>query len=443
MKSVLIIVLALICIEGVSQKKERKKNATNENDPSELYFDNTTMRYEDREYKDYIKSVTFYQPGNPISDNLLALNSNDRLVLGFDDLTGEMKDYNYTVVHCNSSWEPSDMMETEYLDGFYDNYISNYAYSFNTLQKYIHYEVVFPNEDVNITKSGNYLIYVFEDNDQDNPILTRRFMVSENGIVIEPTLKPASKIIDRDFRQEIDFNLTYGALNVINPITNLKIVLQQNGRIDNQISDLKPLFIKNNELTYDYDEQNVFDGNNEFRSFHFKNFNYQSINVQSYSKNDTTNFVDLKMDLKRTYSNYYSVRELNGKYVVDCENCSDPDLDADYGLVHFKLKYPEPVEGGDLFIFGALSNWQFKNECKLVYNEEGRYYEGNVYLKQGYYNYHYVLLKDNESKGSVSFIEGSHFETENDYTIFVYYNDPTERYERLIGVRLFNSLNTR
>ena len=135
-------------------KKERKKNATNENDPSELYFDNTTMRYEDREYKDYIKSVTFYQPGNPISGNLLALNSNDRLVLGFDDLTGEMKDYNYTVVHCNSSWEPSDMMETEYLDGFYDNYISNYAYSFNTLQKYIHYEVVFPNEDVNITKSA-------------------------------------------------------------------------------------------------------------------------------------------------------------------------------------------------------------------------------------------------------------------------------------------------
>jgi hypothetical protein len=443
MKSFFIIIFSVCFFPGISQNNDLNYSESSESDSEDLYYDNTTMRYDNREYKDYIKTVTLHKPISPVSGNVLHLNSNDRLILGFDDLEGEIKDYNYTVIHCNSSWEPSDLMETEYIDGFYDNYISNYDYSFNTLEKYIHYEFVFPNDDVKLTKSGNYLFYVFEDNDQEKPILTRRFMVTENGINIFPFLKPASKIADRDFRQEIDFNLTYGSVRILNPISNLKVILQQNGRFDNQISGLKPIFIKDNELVYDYDEKNVFDGNNEFRFFDFKSFNYKSLNILDFSKNDTTNFIYLKHDLKRTYKNYYSVSELNGKYVIDCENSNDPDIDSDYGFVRFSLKYPEQISGGDLYIFGAISDWKFKEECKLTYNEKAGFYEANIYLKQGYYNYQYALLKDNESIGSISFIEGNHFDTENDYTIYVYYHDPTDRFERLIGVRHFNSLDTR
>ena len=125
---------------------------------------------------------------------------------------------------------------------------------------------------------------------------------------------------------------------------------------------------------------------------------------------------------------------------MDCEDGNDPDLDGDYGFVQFRLKYPEQIGGGDLFIFGALSDWKFKDEYKLIYNNERGFYEADIYLKQGYYNYQYALLKDNETAGIIRFIEGTHYETENDYTIYVYYNEPSERYERLIGVKKFNSL---
>ena len=445
MRSLLFVLLCIYFVDGIAQKKDRKKrNKGNEQieqtDETDLYFEENTLRYDNFVYQTYIKTVTLYRPGLPTSNTILSLNTQDRLLLGFDDLSGEIKDYNYTVIHCNSIWEPTDMMETEYLSGFYDNYISNYDFSFNTLEKYVHYEFTFPNEDVNITKSGNYLLYVFEDNDQEKPILSKRFMVTENGISIIPNLKRASKIDDRDYRQEIDFNLVYGAVPIMNPYSNVKVFIQQNGGMDNIISGLKPVFVKDRELVYDFDEDNVFDGNNEFRFFDFKSFNYRSMNVQKYAKNDTTDLIYLKMDVKRRFKNYYSTNELNGKYVVDRENANDPDLDADYGFVHFQLKYHEPIQGGDLYIFGAFSDWKFKDEFKLTFNQEKGIYETDVYLKQGYYNYQYVLLKDNSTIGEVSFIEGTHFETENDYTIYVYYVDPTERYERLIGVKEFNSI---
>ncbi|MFT7613769.1 MAG: hypothetical protein ACI9J3_002749 [Parvicellaceae bacterium] len=443
MKSLLFILLCFCFVDGSAQKKDGKKKVKDTERIEESYFDKNTIRYDNIVYKDYIKSVTLYRPGLAISSTILALNGQDKLVLGFDDLSGKMKDYNYTVFHCTSDWELTDMMETEYLSGFYDNYISDYEFSFNTLQKYIHYEFSFPNEDANITKSGNYVLYVFEDNDQEKPILTRRFNVTENGINILPNLKRASKIDDRDYRQEIDFNLVYGTVPIMNPYSNVKVYIQQNGRIDNMISGLKPIFVKDTELVYDFDEANVFDGNNEFRFFDFKSLNYQSINVQKYDKNDTTNLIYLKMDVKRTFKNYYSTNELNGKYVIDRENANDPDVDSDYGFVHFQLKYFEPIQGGDLYVFGAFSDWKFKEEFKMTFNEDKGIYEANIYLKQGYYNYQYVLLSDNKKVGDVSFIEGTHFETENDYTIYVYYTDPAQRYERLIGVKEFNSIKGR
>ncbi len=440
MRTLLFVLICFCFVDGFSQKKNRKDKSQ---DNKDLYFEENTIRYDNYIYKDYIKTVTLYRPGLPISNNVLTLGSNEQLLLGFDDLTNQIKDYNFTVIHCTSDWEPTDMMESEYLDGFYDNYIGNYQFSFNTLEKYIHYEAVFPSEDVRITKSGNYIIYVFENNDQEKPILTKRFMVTEEKVQIAPKVNRPSIVEDRDYRQEIDFNLIYNTTEILNPLSNIKVQVQQNGRLDNMISGLQPIFAKDGELVYDLDEENVFDGINEYRFFDFKSFQYQSINVLSYGKNDTTNFIELKTDIKRTYKNYYSVEELNGRYVIDFENGNDPDIDGDYGFVHFQLKYPRQVEGGDLYVFGAFSDWKFKDECKMTYNETKGVYETSVYLKQGYYNYHYALLKDGTKSGDVSFIEGTHFETENEYSIYVYYTDPTERYERLIGFTQFNSMQGR
>jgi hypothetical protein len=62
-------------------------------------------------------------------------------------------------------------------------------------------------------------------------------------------------------------------------------------------------------------------------------------------------------------------------------------------------------------------------------------------MKQGYYNYEYAFLKDGTTDGTASYFEGSHYETENDYMILIYYRNPQDRYDRLMGMGMANSVN--
>lgn len=435
----LFIFFCFALVEGNAQKN--RKNKLSKKEVEEEYFDENALVYDNHVYQDYIKTPTLYLKGAPITDNIITLGEGASFVLGFDDLEGDLKDYNFSFFHCNNNWEPTDILETDFLESFYDNYIQSAEYGFNTKQHYTHYEIEFPNEEIQFNISGNYVVLVYEDNDIEKPILSKRFMITEQSINISPTIKPASKVDDRNYRQEIDFSISSGVLNIQNPYSNLNVVIQQNGRVDNLVRDLKPVFVKENEIVYDFDEVNNFDGNNEYRFFDFKNLRYQTVNIAQYKKNDTANFVYLLLDPTKTYKNHYSVQELNGKYMIDFENGNDPDTDADYAWVIFTLDYPKPIENGDLYVFGGFTDWKFREDCKLHYLEEIKKYQCAVYLKQGYYNYHYALLKDNQTEADVSFIEGTHYATENDYTIYVYYKEPTERFERLVGVSKINSVN--
>ena len=61
-------------------------------------------------------------------------------------------------------------------------------------------------------------------------------------------------------------------------------------------------------------------------------------------------------------------------------------------------------------------------------------------LKQGYYNYEYVFIKDGSRFPDDTYMEGSYYEAENDYVVYVYLTTNTSRYDRLIGYQMLNSI---
>ncbi|MDQ3192690.1 MAG: DUF5103 domain-containing protein [Bacteroidota bacterium] len=424
----------LLFAQEKKQKQKEEKQTTQEE-----YYITDYLRHENFIYNPLIKTVMLHLEENELSAPVMKLNSNNVLKLSFDILDLELKNYMYAFIHCDADWAPSALHEAEYLDGFFENYITDYQFSFNTLERYMHYNLFFPNDNINFTASGNYLLVVYEEGNRDKPVITRRFMVYEEKVIVNPNVVRAADPMERSLKQKIDFSILHNGYNILNPMQDLRVAVLQNNRWDNANTTLKPLFIKESELVYNYDSENLFYGGNEFRNFDIKTIRFKTENVRDITYEDGKNNVFLKEDRVLSTNRYSTLPDINGKYVIRIQEGWDSDLEADYAYVHFNLKYPTPLVDGNLYIFGAISDWNFHNDYKLKYDPESLSYHTTLYLKQGYYNYSYSFLEDGTNTGNSYLIDGSYFETENDYSIFVYHREPSTNYHKIIGYRQFNS----
>lgn len=395
------------------------------------------IRYDDYTYDDSIKTVLLFNTRNEMSYPIIGLNGGETIKLSFDDLRRENSIYYFTVIHCNANWEPSDLEQNEYIEGFFEDEIFDFKYSNNTDLYYTHYNLTFPNENMKLTVSGNYIIKAYKVNDSKNPILTKRFMVFENQVGISMDIKRATDVNESYYRQEVDFKINHDGYDVKDPFGKLNVVLMQNYRWDNAITGLKPKYINDTELNYDYNNsENVFDANNEFRDFDIKSIRYQTIRVKKiqFEAHDKLPHVYLLNDERRSFKQYYSMPDINGNYLIKRNEGTDSETEADYVKVHFDLPYSPPIKDGNLYLFGKFCDWKFKEELKLEYDTINQRYEKEVLLKQGYYNYVYCFVKDgSKNTGDISVVEGSHYETKNEYSILVYHRELNDNFDKLVG----------
>jgi len=394
----------------------------------------------DKVYKSSIKTVQFHREGWDMTYPIIELNGTDRLELSFDDLSDQIGNYSYSLQHCDADWRPSRMVPDEYMEGFAENPLQDYALSFNTTVSYVHYELVLPNEEVRIRVSGNYVLKVFEDYDPNKFVLTKRFSVAEslssiNGRAARPTHVPY-----RDEDHQVSFHVNLGSVSVNDPYSEIKVAIQQNNRWNMAIRSLKPLFVRGNILDYSYQEDNVFKAGNEYRYFDIKSMRYQSQFIQSIDYQVPNYHVFLYPDQARDRRPYFFHEDLNGRYYIEVQEGVDREIESDYVYVHFTLPLDVPLKDGDLYISGALANWNYTTENKMVYNFDKKAYELEMLLKQGYYNYEYALVREGSLFPDATFVEGSHYETENDYVVYVYLSTTTSRYDRLTGYQFLNSV---
>lgn len=396
--------------------------------------------YKDKIYKTYIKTVLLYKQGWELSYPIINLNSDELLELSFDDLDSTTNNYSYTIIHCDANWTESSIMPFDYMEGFDDNPINDYDFSVNTTIKYTHYHLTIPNNDIQLKLSGNYIIKVYQNYNKDSVVFTKRFSIVNQQVNINAVVKKPTLVEYSNTSHEIDFSIIHNSFPIDDPFNSIKVIIKQNNRSDNAISNLKPLFVKDNILIYDYDEGNLFAGGNEFRSFDIKSLRYKTERVNTILYIKPYYHVKLATDNKRTYLRYFYKKDLNGRYMIKNVDGMGDELDADYVYVYFTLPLDQPLIDGNLYVFGQLSNRNCTKQNKMTYNYETKMYELRMLLKQGYYDYEYAFVKKNTKKIDNTFIEGSHFDTEDDYSIYVYYRDFSLNYDQLIGYTIINSV---
>ncbi|WP_017259153.1 type IX secretion system plug protein [Pedobacter arcticus] len=415
-----------------AQKKEKKQRSQRVEVPS------SDLVYDDINYLPEIKTVAFYNLKKVQSFPLLNLGGGDELLLSFDDLRGGSRNLYYSVVHCNADWTPSSISPIEYLESFSEDRVNDYRFSYNTYQKYTHYELKLPNFSVIPKLSGNYLLKVFEDGDATKLLLTRRFYLLNTKVAVQAEIAPSATVSNRDSNQKINFSIFHPSLNIQNAYQEITAVVLQNGRTDIFQNTQRPLFIRNNQLIYADNSTTDFKAGNEFRRFDTRSFRYKSDGVYQIIQ-DSIYTVNLFADIDKSKSSYTYQFDEDGNFYTLNQDGNDPRYDADYGNVNFVLKAEAPDEQGFAYVVGKFTAYQKNNSNRMVYNAERKEFTLTTLLKQGVVDYQYVWVDKNGKLIDANAFEGSYYQTENDYQILIYYRAPGARFDQLVSFTELNS----
>ncbi len=385
---------------------------------------------------EYIKTITF--KGFTNESQLPILRLGDPMVLEFDALNGNEEDYYYVIEHYNFDWTRTPLVKSEYLRGFDNQRIREYQNSFNTYQIYSHYKLTIPNDQTRgLLKSGNYLISIYDDN--NSLVFSRKFMIYEDLVNVGVTIKRSRDVKSINEKQTVDFVISTNSINFNNPLETIKTLVVQNNNLNTAISDLKPQYTLGNQLIYKYTTESSFWAGNEYLFFENKDVRAANVGVQFIDLQDIYHNY-LFTNIERANRPYTYNPDINGNFLITTLDADNVSIEADYTMIHFSLLYPELTDGSDIYVYGNFNNYALNEANKMAFNPRSGHYESVFKLKQGFYNYKYVLVDadGNLDEGAIS---GNFYQTENNYKVLVYYRDLGARYDRLIGLGEASSVN--
>lgn len=398
----------------------------------------------DKIYKPNIQTVQLNQYGNQQGLPILTLNGTDRIELGFDDMEGSLKNYYYTYILCDYNWTPLNINPFDYIKGFTQNRIGTYRYSSISFTRYTHYQVILPERNSAPSRSGNYLLKVFLDGDTSKLVFTKRmYVLDQKANITGDVVQPFTPQIFGT-HQRVKFSASIKDINSFSAGQQVKAVILQNNRWDNAQKDIVPTFVRGNVLEYNSESIGIFPGGKEWRWLDLRSFRLQSDRVEraNYKKDSTDIF--LKPDVDRRAQRYVYFADLDGMYQITTYETINPFWQGDYATVYFSFAPPDgkPYQGQDLYLAGGFTGFNMNDRWKMTYNPETSLYETTAFMKQGYYNYEYILADANNLQQKTE-LEGNYWETENSYTVLIYYKSFTDRADQLIGVGQFNSRRDR
>jgi hypothetical protein len=358
----------------------------------------------------------------------------------FDDLFGNEADYYYEIIHCDYNWIPTAIPKNEYLQGFDNQRIQDYTNSFNALQLYSHYTLSIPNKFTQqLLISGNYILKIL--NDDKEVLFSRKFILYEDLASVPIQVKRSRVLSNIGQKHNLDFNINSSTINFQNPLKNIKVLLFQNGKINNAIKTIVPQYTIGNQLVYKYDTETQFWAGNEYHYFENKDIRAANNNVSRSDSSTAIYSSLLYTNNARGNFPYTFYQDINGNYVIKNINASNNAIEADYAWVYFSLSAPAFQLDKDIYVQGMFNNYTMNPEFKMDYNPKKGIYEKAILIKQGFTNYEYTIA---DAKGKIdneNAIDGNFYQTENEYTILVYYRESIDRYDRVIGKGNANSVN--
>ena len=433
MKSILRCLFVSICLAGVGNALAEENTATG-------IFDS---RY---------RTLTVGIEGAQLAPPVIALNSVDHLKIGFDAL-GEDREYlRYSIYHCNADWRPSGLVDSEIFDGFNIADVEDYAFSRATTTHYVHYDITLPNKDFQFNISGNYLLKVYPEDNPDKTLLQVRFMVTEGVVGVGGTVSSRTDVDYNDRHQQLSLAVDLRKYPVRDVFNDLRVVVAQNSRLDNQVMVSHPSRVNGSKLEYEHIPALIFPACNEYRRMETVLMQYPGMGVEDVEFRYPYYHHFLTTAKPRFAGNYIYDQTQHGRFFVREYNSTDSDVEAGYSVVHFTLDLL-PIPGKDVYIDAEFLNRRLDDSSKMIYDAEAGVYHREYLLKQGAYNFQYVAVPTDKgagpkrpifnngitAPGSSSEIEGDYYQTVNEYFVAVYYRAPGERYDRLLGYSIILS----
>jgi Domain of unknown function (DUF5103) len=398
----------------------------------------------DKVYRPNIRTVKLYPTGNQLGYPAINLNKGDQLEIHFDDMDADVKNYFYTFQLCNADWSNAPVSQFNYLKGFTQVRFNNYRMSSVALTRYTHYQSVIPERGTTPTMSGNYLLKVFLDGDTSKVAFTRRFLVVDSkvniGAQVQQTFNP--QVVRTHHKIQLTINTA--SLNVTLPNQQVKVVILQNNRWDNSLKNILPTFLRQNSLEFNAENDCIMPAGKEWRWLDLRSLRFQSDRILKADYGKTATEIFMQPDLVRNSTRFIPYQDLNGLFAVDNTDGVNPFWQSDYARVNFSFFPPNNTvyADKDVYVFGELTNYSLADSMKMRFNTERGCYETSLYLKQGFYSYNYATTNRRDKLPVVSFdhTEGNYWETENNYTILVYYRTLGGRNDELVGYSTISSL---
>jgi hypothetical protein len=383
-----------------------------------------------------IKTVTFVQNAQ---NSVPIFSLNDGFQLQFDDLFGNEANYYYEIVHCDYDWRPSQLVKSEYLQGFDNVRIQNYTNSFNTLQVYSHYTLLLPNRQTQLRVSGNYVIRILDEN--KDVVFSRKFILYEDLVSVPLQIKRARNLSVINHMHNLDFAIKSPNIQFQNPLKNVRVMLLQNGILNTAITNIKPQYTIGNDLIYKYDAETQFFAGNEFLYFENKDIRAATNNVFRIDAGGDVYNSHLYTNEARANKHYSFYPDINGNFVVSNINAENNTIESDYAWVFFTLSAPAYYGKKDIYVQGMFNNYAIGPENKMEYNAERAVYEKAIMIKQGFTNYRYTVADAAGGIDNENAIDGNFYQTENNYFAIVYYRENNQRYDRVIGKGVASSVD--
>lgn len=383
-----------------------------------------------------VRSLTVNIDGDRLAPPVLTLGGEDRLTIGFD-LMGEEREYlRYSIDHCNADWTPGELIDTEVFDGFNYADIDNYAFSRATTAHYVHYSIPLPNDEFRFNISGNYLLKVYHEEDPDDILLQVRFMVQEAAVSVGGSVTSRTDIDYNDAHQQLSLEIDTRETRIRDINTDLQVVVTQNGRLDNAVTISHPSrLMSGTKAIYEHIPALIFPAGNEYRRMETVNNLYPGMGVDHIEYHAPWYHHILNLDKPRAHRQYRYDSTQHGRYFIREYSSEESDTEADYALVLFSLDLLR-IPDADIYLDGDFMLRRFDSSSRMDYNPSTGRYEKLIPLKQGAYNYQYLVVPyDAEPpRGLTATVEGDHYQTVNEYLVYVYYRAPGDRYDRLLGV---------
>ncbi|MBR6283420.1 MAG: DUF5103 domain-containing protein [Muribaculaceae bacterium] len=388
-----------------------------------------------------VRSLKVAPASNMYLPAVLVLGGDDRLIVNFDYLDYDVHYLRYSLLHCDAQWTPSQLMESEYVEGFNYADIDDYAQSESTFTHYYNYSFALPNDDMRFTRSGNYVLRVYEQDDPDNVLFQTRFMVVEPKVTVLTDVTTLTDESYNDAHQQLTINLRYRPGVIADPYGEITTVIMQNTRTDNAVVLRRPMSAGIGTVTYEHQPELIFEAGNEYRRFETVNIHSLNMGVAGINYVKPFYHASLYDDEPRARTQYLYDQTQHGHFTIRNAEGNDSHIDADYLVTHFTLNTAGPLEGGNVFLEGEFTHGRPASETMMKYDASTGCYEADILLKQGAYNYQYLWVPNGDRVGQTAVIDGDKYQTVNEYIVLVYHRPSGGRYDQLLGYGLARSMN--